>query len=138
VWVAQARRVAASVTLGFFLAAFPAFAQDAGVPDGGAVEAVRPFSAAIYEVCPAADPPVPVDVQGSFYAPVEATDGGQSWLLSPARASRNACLMATCEEHRTELATGVPVVPWTLLLAAGLGFALGGGAVGYLWWRFGR
>lgn len=119
VWVARARRVVASVTLGSLLLALPAYASDGGVWD-------QP----LYDQCPDAPLPEAVEVRGSFFEPVDHPDGGTSWLLPPARAARVACLMATCEEHRSRLEQGdVAPMELVLALAIGMGVGLATGAV---------
>lgn len=115
-------------TLGFLFLAAPARASDGGVR----------FDAPLYGSCPEAPPPEPVEVRGSFFGPVEALDGGQSWLLSPERAARNACLMATCESHRAQLEAGPVQTPLGYVLALGIGLAAGALAGGYFVWSLTR
>lgn len=94
--------------------------------DGG-TDAGLGWNDPLYSMCPAA--PLP-----------EQLDGG-SWLLTPARASRNACLAETCQSRRLTLehvAAAPPMlssgslvadlVIWALGLCAGiyLGFNLRG------------
>lgn len=75
------RRTLGSVVLALTVST-AASAQDGGLPDAGWAEP-------LYGVCPEAPPALELD--------------GGSWLLSPARASRNACLLATCDARRREL-----------------------------------
>lgn len=78
------------------LAALPASADDV---DGGTA-----FADPIYASCPVADAPVEVD--------------GGSFLLSPARAARDACLLASCETDREATP---PVSANGMLVALALG-----------------
>lgn len=83
------------------------------------------WSAPLYGSCPDAPPPEPVEVRGSFYEPVDELDGGQSWLMPPARAARVACLMQTCETNRAALEAGPDPTPLGLLIAVSVGMAIG-------------
>ena len=106
----KSQRVPPLRTAAFLLLApIAAFASDGGVR----------FGADIYDACPAADAP-------------QELDGG-SWLLSPARASRNACLLATCESAR-EAAEPAPLLSKAAIIALLLSasVALAGGV--YFGW----
>jgi hypothetical protein len=113
-------------TAGFLLLAFGAQAEE---PDAGY------WRSELYDRCPDAPPPTPVEVRGSFYEPVEVVDGGQSWLLPPDRAARAACLMETCRARNVQLEAGPPVEPLGYVIAAAVGMAAGLFAGAYLVWR---
>lgn len=76
------------------IAALPAKAAaadvDGGTPDAGWA------SDPLYAECPKGPPPS------------QLADG--SWVLPPARAARNVCLLETCEARRQQLEAG-PVIP---------------------------
>lgn len=103
----SARRTLGTVVLALSVST-AASAQDGGLPDAGS------WDDPIYGTCREAPPPVELD--------------GGGWLLSPARASRNACLMATCDARRRELEQA-PVLsasnPLIDLVIAVLGMAAG-------------
>ena len=87
----------------------------AASPDAVAPDAGSWTDDPIYAECPAAP------------QPLKLPDG--SWLSSPLRASRNACIEAACEKNRQDLKNGPPALGWfTWALAAltgALAFAAG-------------
>lgn len=107
----KSQRAPPALRTAAFLMLAPLGAQAA---DGGVVLADE-----IYDACPTADPP-------------QELDGG-AWLLSPARASRNACLLATCEKAR-QVAEPAPLLSSTALVAllVSVAVALAGGV--YFGW----
>jgi len=104
-----------SLVLAVFLAVAGA-ELDAGT-DAGFFDSADP----LYSTCQEAPQPVQLD--------------GGSWLLGPERASRNACLMVSCDERRRVLETAVPQMTAYNSLGFYLAlFALGIGAGGILGW----
>lgn len=107
----------AAITV-MLIAALPAMGADLGAADAG-----LGWNDPLYATCPAAPQP-------------EQLDGG-SWLLSPARASRNACLAETCDDRRRTLepiaAAPPPFSSGSLWIDLAL-FALGIAAGGFLGW----
>lgn len=83
-----ARRTFGSVVLALVVSA-PARAQDGGLSDAGWVDP-------LYAGCPVAPPPE------------QLAEG--AWKLSPARASRLACLLVTCNDRRRGLESAAPVL----------------------------
>lgn len=91
-----------------------AVAQDGGADGGVVQDAPAPFSSTLYATCPEAPPVIMLD--GGFV------------LLPPARAARNACLLATCESDRLAKEKTLEAPPAWWVVASSTATALAGGA----------
>lgn len=101
----------------------------AAAADGGTLDAgtAPRFSDPLYSECP------PASTAG---AAAQREDG--SWVLPPARAARNACLMETCDARRQQLEVAPPPLSTTSLLFAGIAAVLALALGLYVGWEFAR